>query len=222
MSPSSPIGRVTEARTGHPGHTTARSLSLISLTTAWLAGCQCADVAEPESESSSSSSEGIPTGHSDSSGSSTGAPFDASRWIGRYHFESTFLPFGERGDPHGSRALINFEILPDSRATMLYDDCSFDEAITIAYEWLPFAEGWLSLHPGEGETSLRYLGREDVDTLRVRLIEPCRELEFEIDGEPDGGFHVVRPGESWWVDRCTESGIMQVDYCEGEEPSPCP
>lgn len=153
---------------------------------------------------------------------STGAPFDASRFIGRYHFESAFLPFGERGDPHGTYALVNFEILPDSRATMFYDDCTFDVPITIDYRWTPSDEGWLSLHPGAGETSLRYWALVGLESLRVRIVEPCRALELEIDGEPDPGFYSVKPGESCRVDRCTTYHIMQVDYCEGEEPPPCP
>lgn len=191
------------------------------LATCWLAGCECASADDVElgSDTSSSTSGGASTG---SEASTTGEPFDASRWIGRYHFENVFLPFGERGDPHGSYSLANFEILPDGSASMFYDNCAFEAPITIAYRWIPSEEGWLRLLPGEGETSLRYWALDDLDTLRVQLIEPCRELRFEIDGKPDGGFYLVRPGESCWVDRCTTYHVMQVDYCEGEEPPPCP
>jgi hypothetical protein len=201
---------------------TPRSIRMVLLSATWLAGCQCAstDVVQLDSDASSTSGE-LLTGSSLSSDTSTGEPFDASRWIGRYHFENTFLPFGERGDPHGTYSLVNFEILPDGRASMFYDACSFDEPINIAYEWLPSEDGWLSLRPGAGETSLRFLAVEDVGTLHVQLVEPCRELVFEIDGASPG-FTIVRPGESCWVDRCTTPGIMQVDYCEGEEPPPCP
>lgn len=184
-------------------------------------GCQCArdDVVEQGLGAS-----GEPFTSSSTSGDeSTGAPFDASRWVGRYHFENTFLPLGERGDPHGSYTLANFEILADGRARMLHDDCSFDEPVVIDYRWLPSKDGWLSLHPGEGESSLRYWAREDLDSLRVQLTEPCRELRFEYDGMLDVGFgSLVRPGAVCWVDRCTTYHIMQVDYCEGEEPPPCP
>lgn len=191
------------------------------LAATWLSGCQCAsaDIVQLDSEASSASGETF-MGPS-SSDTSTGEPFDASRWIGRYHFENTFLPFGERGDPHGSYSLVNFEILPDGRASMFYDNCSFDEPVTIAYEWLPAEDGWLSLHPGVGETSLRFMSNTDVGTIRIQLVEPCRELNFEIDGYPPG-FTIVRPGESCWVDRCTTYHILQLDYCEGEEPPPCP
>jgi hypothetical protein len=195
------------------------------LAATWLAGCECAsaDVVDPGSDDATSSSDDTAPASSSSSSDATGEPFDASRWIGRYHFENVFLPFGERGDPHGTYSLVNFEILPDGQASMFYDDCHYLEApIVIAYEWRPADEGWLSLHPGEGETSLRYLALEDLESLRVHLVEPCRELRFEIDGSPDPALHVVRPGESCWVDRCTVPSIMQVDYCEGEEPPPCP
>lgn len=203
---------------------TARLTKMPLLAATLLAGCQCpgAHIVEIASDDSSSASGGVLEESAASTDGSTGEPFDASRWIGRYHFENTFLPFGERGDPHGTYSLVNFEILPDGRASMFYDACSFVEPITIAYEWLPSGDGWLSLYPGVGETSLRYLDIEEVEILRAHLVEPCRELEFEIDGRPDPALHIVRPGESCWVDRCTTYHIMQIDYCEGEEPPPCP
>jgi hypothetical protein len=105
---------------------------------------------------------------------------------------------------------------------MFVDHCAYDEPVIIAYEWTPDEEpGWLELYPGAGESSLRFVAFEDLETLRVRLIEPCRELEFEADGVTDPWFP-VRPGESCWVDRCTTGSVMQVDYCEGEEPLACP
>jgi hypothetical protein len=195
-------------------------MTLLAVT--WLTGCQCenGDLVELDSDSSSSSAEDTLIGSSTSSGT-TGEPFDASRWIGRYHFENPFLPFGERGDPHGTYVLANFEVLPDGQASMLYDRCSLDEPFTIVYEWSPSADAWLSLRPGAGEGSLRFLSNENVDTLRVQLIEPCRELRFEVDGVINTAF-IFYPGESCWVDRCTTPNVMQVDYCEGEEPPPCP
>lgn len=187
-------------------------------------GCNCpnGDIVELDADASSGAPEDMTGASSGSGDESTEEPFDASRWIGRYHFESVFLPFGERGDPHGAFLLVNFEIFPDSRATMFYDDCNFEEPLVIHYEWTPSEDGWLSLRPGEGETSLRYLGRTDVEALRVRLVEPCRELEFDADGM-GLSFYVVRPGASCWVDKCTTPHTMQVDYCEGEEPEvACP
>lgn len=94
----------------------------------WLAGCECSNrnVIVLDSEASSGSSGERST---DSEGSNTGTAgewFDASRWIGRYHFENTFITFGERGDSGATNSLVNFEILADSTATIFYDDCAFD------------------------------------------------------------------------------------------------
>ena len=180
--------------------------------------CSCAQGDEQTSVSGDGSS-GEPMASSGQT--STGATFDASRFIGRYHLENHFLPFGERGDAPGPAALGNFEVLPDGRASLLYDECSFEDPILITYDWEPSGDGWLSLLPGPDEPSLRYMSATDLEALRVRLIEPCRELRFEIDGQEDG-FAPFHPGESCWVDRCTTPGIMQVDYCDGEEPPPCP
>lgn len=201
-----------------------RPTRMLLLVMASLAGCQCADrdLMDLDRSSASSSSGDELTGSSGSSEGSTGEPFDASRWIGRYHFEHTFVPFGEHGDVDGASALTNFEILPGGRATMFHDNCYSEEAISIVYDWLPAEDGWLALHPGPGETSLRFEANPDVESLRVKLIEPCRELEFDVEGRTPS-FTIVRPGESCWVDRCTTPHGMQIDYCEGEEPEvTCP
>ena len=198
-----------------PRHALLASLAIVGLG----GGCPDGEVVARDSDSASSGE--TSSSSAGSSDGSTGEPFDASRWIGRYHFENVLLPFGERGDPHGSASLTNLEILPDARATMFYDNCVFDEPILIEYEWRPSPDGWMDLLPGAGESSLRFRADPEVESLRVRLVEPCRELEVEVDGG-DVGFTVVRPGEACWVDRCTTPGIMQIDYCEGEEPPPCP
>jgi hypothetical protein len=154
-----------------------------------------------------------------SSEESTGAPFDASRWIGRYHYE---YAFAEWGDPEYTDMLVNFEIFADSTAIMLYDHCIFDGPQIIAYEWTPDEEpGWIALHPGAGESYLRLLSGESLETLRVRLLEPCRGLRFEYDGFEDDLLPFY-PGESCWIDRCGDGMSPVVGYCEGEEPPPCP
>ncbi|MCX4239977.1 hypothetical protein [Paraliomyxa miuraensis] len=203
---------------------TPRSLTPLLLALVSPVGCQCADrdLVELSSDASSGSPDKSSSDSRGTSDDSSGDPFDVSRWIGRYHYETVFLPFGERGDPHGSYSLANFEILPNSRATLFYQECWYDEPIVITYTWTPVTEEWIELHPGPGEESLRYMGAEDLETLRVRLIEPCRELRFEVDGREDG-WSPFHPGASCWVDKCTTPGIIQVDYCEGEEPEdPCP
>jgi hypothetical protein len=154
-----------------------------------------------------------------SSEESTGALFDASRWIGRYHYEN---PIGEWGDPKTTEMLVNFEIFEDSTAVMFYDRCSFDVPELIHYEWAPDDEpGWIELYPGAGESSLRLLSGESLDTLRVHLIEPCRELGFEYDGVVESWFPFY-PGASCWINRCPAGLLPRIGYCEGEEPPPCP
>ena len=197
-------------------------LVLVSLSSA----CHCAQAVEAGTESFTSTSD-TTTGASSAgeTGTSSGEPFDASRWLGRYHYENPFLPFGELGDPHGPHMLVNLEIFADSRAVMLYDDCSFEEPITINYAWEPDEEeGWLRLRPGRDEASLRYMAAERLKSLRVQRTEPaemCRpRLVFEADGIFDS-FSPFYPGESCWVVRCTVPNLMQVDYCEGEEPPTC-
>jgi hypothetical protein len=193
----------------------------VVVVTACLTGCHCASADGQDTDRATSTSEESTGISMTSSEASTGEPFDASRWLGRYHYENVFLPFGERGEHLGSAMLINFEVFADSTAVMFYDPCVFDEPIIINYTWMPGEPGWLDLRPGEGEASLRFLSTDNLETLRVQLIESCRELAFEVDGWVNSSvpFH---PGESCWVDRCTTPGIMQVDYCEGEEPPPCP
>jgi len=193
-------------------------------------GCQCEQGLEDGTEATTGTSlatEALTGGASSSESSSgssdasTGALFDPSRWIGRYHYQDPWLEFGERGDPLGPHMLLNFEIHADSTASMHYDDCAFDEPTVVAYEWTPGEPGWLDLHPGEGESSLRVMAGHDLDSVRIQLVEPCRALQFEIDGIIDHWL-LLRPGASCWTDRCTTGNLMEVDYCEGEEPPPCP
>jgi hypothetical protein len=201
-----------------PHRSTPMALAAVIL---WLAACHCenADIVELGSDTSTTASDDALT--ETSSTGTTGQPFDASRWIGRYHYENVFLPFGERGNSHGSYSLANFEVLPDATAVMFYDHCSYDEGITTLYTWAPSDDGWLELYPGPGETSLQFWADPDVETLRVQMVDPCRELWFEIDGRIEG-WAPFRPGESCWIDRCTTPSIIHVDYCEGEAPPPCP
>lgn len=193
------------------------------------AACHCARIDGLDTDSASTTGD-TSTGSSSSSSesSSTGEPFDPSLWVGRYHYENLSMEFGELGRPtNGCDCLVNFEIFPDSRAVLYYDECSFEEPIVINYVWEPDDEdGWLSLRPGEGEASLRYMIAEDLQSLRVQRTEPptmCRPLLlFVMDGIVDV-FAPFHPGESCWIDRCiTVPDRLQVDYCEGEEPPPCP
>jgi hypothetical protein len=186
--------------------------------------CQCDRTIEHDTDDATSTGTSTTSDSATASSSeeSTGAPFDASRWLGRYHFETAFLEFGERGEFIGSaQTLSNFEIFADGTATMLFEYCAMSPSRFIHYEWEPDEPGWIALHPGEGETTLRMEAAEDLDSLRVHLIEPCRELELEMNGRILG-FTTYRPGASCWVARCPSPNIYHVDYCEGEEPPPCP
>jgi hypothetical protein len=183
------------------------------------ASCVCEDA---EGQGGNFSGSGEPSGSSSSAGEeSTGAPFDASPWIGRYHYEDPWLSFGERGRPLGTPMLMNFEVREDSTATLFYDECGFESPVVIDYRWEASEDGWLHLHPGEGETHLRFMADEDIEDLRVLVMPPCRALMFENDGS-SVGWAPFQPGESCWVDRCSTPGTIQVGYCEGEEPPPCP
>jgi hypothetical protein len=149
---------------------------------------------------------------------SAGAPFDASRWVGRYHY---LYPLVDRwGEQSQTTELVNFEFREDGTMTMLYDRCSFDWPEIVHYEWEPDEEpGWIELHPGAGQPYLRFLVDQPYESIRVHLIEPCRELEFEVDGNVDTWL-LVYPGAWCWLNRCGNG--IRVDYCEGEEPPPCP
>jgi hypothetical protein len=187
------------------------------------AGCRCEGGDERDELATTGSGTGSSTGGSrTSSGEDPEAPFDASRWVGRYHYEDPGLAFGERGEPSGPAMLYNFEIFEGSTATLSYDDCSLAAPLVIDYTWVPTDDGWLSLNPGADETSLRFGTVDGLLRLRVLLIRvPCRELRFELDGYVYEWLP-FRPGASCWIDRCTTPGVVQVDYCEGEEPPACP
>jgi hypothetical protein len=202
--------------------------SILALSTVACA-CDCestsyVDVSATESEASDVSTSrtgtsSVLTGSSSEGDQSTGAPFDTSRWIGRYHYEH---PYGEWGDPLYTSFLANFTIREDGTATMLYDRCSFDWPELVHYEWEPDEEpGWIELHPGAGQPYLRFFVDSPYESIRVHLIEPCRRLEFD-GNESGGGVTHFYPGESCWLDRCGYGITLEVGYCEGEEPPPCP
>lgn len=202
-----------------------RGVALVAITVG-APGCNCANqrVAwnTDSSIDGSESTTGEESGTEDSWGqTSAEAPFDASRWLGRYHYENPFLPFGERGDPLGSPVLVNAEIFADGTVAVVFDHCNFDAPVTTEYTWTPGEPGWLDLGPVAGETSLRFMSTAEVTALRVRLTEPCRTLEFELDADAESVVPFF-PGESCWVDRCSTPGLMQVDYCEDEQPAACP
>jgi hypothetical protein len=201
----------------------ARSWMLLTLLSP---ACQCDRTIEHDTDDATSTGTSTTSDSATASSSeeSTGAPFDASRWLGRYHVEFPLTTFGEPGPTHGGGgSLVNFEIFADGTATMVYEDCGSSPSIIVNYAWVPDEPDWLALHPGDGETSLRYMALEGLETLRVHIMEPCRELEVEYDGRIDA-WSPFFPGASCWVhpDRCFPPDSTHRDYCEGEEPPPCP
>jgi hypothetical protein len=173
---------------------TARLGWMIAVVVVSSAGCECEDADQAGTDSATGSSGEASGSSSSSSEDGTGAPFDTSRWVGRYHYEDPWLTFGERGQPLGTPTLMNFEILEDSTATLFYDDCGFDTPVVIAYRWEANEDGWLYLYPGEGETHLRFMADEDIEVLRVLVMPPCRALMFENDGA-SVGWAPFQPGE---------------------------
>ena len=45
-------------------------------------------------------------------------------------------------------------------------------------------------------------------------------FQFEADGMPITT-QTFRPGLACWVNRCEPSWTVEIDYCEGEDPTPC-
>lgn len=154
----------------------------------------------------------------------SGEPFDTAQWVGRYHYDDPFQTFGELQPPQGEAGLGNFEIFPDLTAHMSYENCNvMMPRIEIEYRVEPVDASTVQLLPGEGESSLRYRGGANLDGISVTLHE-CSSLEFSIMDEDVQLVEWWRPGAACWVDRCeTVSPVMfHIDYCEGEDPAPCP
>jgi hypothetical protein len=178
----------------------------VLLLTLGPAGCECADRSHlDESDTLGDTSLG-----SSSMVESDGA-FDVSRFLGTFHGEALFTPFGYEGYDLGSTVVENVEIRPDDTAGMVWEPCSTAYGPReIAWRWEARADRWLELLPGEGEDSLRWRSMTDLESLRVTVDDQC-EIRFEVDGElyPDP----FRPGKACWVNRC-EGGKAHVDYCE--------
>ena len=170
------------------------------------------------------------TSTSASADSSTGAPFDIAPWVGRYHYEWPFSPFGEVNNTNGGTTLANFEIRADSTALSTYEECSSESPTVIEYVVEPLSQMRVRLLPGPGDATLRYLAGLELDEIQITLDEGCGVLAFHLTREP-GDLPLTEPfwhpGAACWVDRCTSTtpeGVtaFQIDYCEGEEPPPCP
>lgn len=206
-------------------HDLNRTLAIMLVTCSSLACCRCADPpllvgshASVGSSSGDSTSTDELTSESDPSGS-TGEPIDVSRFMGVFHYEFGFIPFGREVPNAGDPTIANVEILPDGTASMSMENCSPSYGpLEITWRWHAVPGPALEFTPGPGEESLRFMVHSNLESVRATL-DGC-DLDFEIDGQPLGDA-VYRPGRACWVNRCDPPYVVHIDYCDGEAPPPC-
>jgi hypothetical protein len=101
------------------------------------------------------------------------------------------------------------------------EDCDVHfGTLEISWRWVAHPGPRLEFLPGEGEDSLRFMARTDLESMSATLGEGC-ELLIEIDGWPLWA-ETYRPGPACWVNRCeTSDNTVHIDYCDGEAPPPC-
>lgn len=183
-----------------------------------LVGCQCAEptVHEGGSADGTDASTGVATGEDESETEATEGSVDVSPFLGVFHNEFDFIPFGREVQNVGDPTIANVEILPDGTARMTMESCDPSYGpLDIAWRWDARPGPVLELSPGPGETSLRFMARSDLQSLRITL-DDC-DLLFEVDGEPVSS-QVFRPGRACWVNRCMPAWTVHIDYCDGEPP----
>lgn len=188
-------------------------------------GCECAE-REPYDATESTGVTSLATTAAESTSTvwdtttqATTDTGDISRFLGIFHTESYFTPFGREVPNPGGPKLVNLEILADGTASMTMEICSLlFGTVEIAWRWEARPGPWLEFTPGPGEDSLRFMARTDVETVRATINEEC-ELLFEVDGELITS-EIFRPGKACWVNRCDPVWTVHIDYCDGEPP-PC-
>lgn len=191
--------------------------------------CECVDrpaleAAEGSGSTSldTSATDGVSAmGGETSTAGKTEEPVNVSRFIGMFHNESWLVPLGKEVNNPGGASIMNLEIRADGTASMTMETCS-ELTGTREFEWLWEAEPgpWLVFSPGPGEESLRFKAADDLESLRVTLDGDCA-LRFEVDGYFSPWNETFRPGRACWVNRCEPSWTVEIDYCEGEDPTPC-
>lgn len=192
-----------------------------------LAGsCECTDRPmhdmDEDAEGTMVETEGTAAGEESTTPGepSAGESIDVSRFIGSFHNENDFVPFGSEVYDPGSSSIANLEIRADGTAQMTYEICSEQyEPREIAWRWEVHQGPWLELLPGQGESSLRFMAVDGLESLRVLPVGEC-DLHFEVDGELVS-YETFRPGLACWVNRCEPTGTVHIDYCEGEVPPSC-
>jgi hypothetical protein len=203
-----------------------RPLTASALLLILVVACQCSDRDYPDPEGSS----GLTAVQTDS-GESTAMdpertktpkePIDVSRFMRTFHYENDFMPFGREVQVIGSPAVANLEIRPDGTAHMSMETCSeYFGTLEISWGWVAHPGPRLEFLPGEGEDSLRFMARTDLESMSATLGEDC-ELLVEIDGSLLWA-RTYRPGRACWVNRCENPNYMvHIDYCDGEAPPQC-
>jgi hypothetical protein len=149
----------------------------------------------------------------------TGDVVDVSRFMGVFHSEFDFIPFGREVPNTGDPVIANLEIRPDGTASMVMENCDLNYGpLEIAWRWDARPGPTLEFTPGPGEGSLRFMARSDLQSVRATL-DGC-DLLFEVDGAPVST-EVYRPGRACWVNRCMPAWTVHIDYCDGQAPPPC-
>jgi hypothetical protein len=190
-------------------------------------GCECAerepyDVTESTGVTSleATTANAMTTMGMEATSRSTDDTADVSPFLGIFHNENQYIPFGRETTNPSDPSIANVEILPDGTATMTMETCNEDFGpLAIAWRWAARTGPWLEFTPGPGEESLRFMVLTDLASLRATIDDDCG-LQFEIDGEPLT-VQTFRRGKACWVNRCEPSWTVHIDYCEGEEPPPC-
>jgi hypothetical protein len=143
-----------------------------------------------------------------------------SRFMGIFHSENPYLPFGMETMNTGSATIANLEIREDGTASMVMETCNKDYGpLEIAWRWEARPGPWLEFLPASDEEPLQFMALTDLESLRVTTEGTC-DLLFEADGVLIT-YELFRPGKACWVNRCDPVWTVHIDYCDGEAPPPC-
>lgn len=208
------------------GHAT---LALVLAAGSSSSGCECAERKLHDELGSTSTLEletstgGFTTTGAESAtraSEDTESAGDVSRFMGVFHNESQFIPFGMETMNTGSPTIANIEIREDGTASMVMETCNEDYGpLEIAWRWEALPGPRLDFLPGPGEESLRFMALPDLESLRATMDDACYLL-FEVDGTIIDS-QTFRPGKACWVNRCEPHWTVHIDYCDGEAPPPC-
>ena len=211
--------------TPFPRHTAMAAV----LAAGWSSSrCECAERKLHDGLSSTSTMELEASAAGTTTGAeSTAHPTDdtestvnVSRFMGLFHNENQFIPFGMETMNTHDASIANLEIREDGTASMVMETCNEGFGpLEIAWRWEPHPGPRLDFMPGPGEDTLRFMTLTNVETMWAFIDDAC-ELVFQIDGV---NIHsqTFRPGKACWVNRCEPAWTVHIDYCDGEAPPQC-